>query len=50
MVERLKPPAVVLSGAQQSNLKLDVSMILMALFTTEYSDIYDLHQADNAPS
>jgi len=33
-------------GAQQSNLNLDLSMILMSVYTTNQSHVYVLHQVD----
>ena len=49
MGEGRKTSASIL-GAQQSNLKLNLNMILMSIYTTEHSNVYDLHQADNLPA
>lgn len=49
MGEGWKASASIL-GAQQSNLKLDLNMILMSIYTTEHYNVYDLHQADSLPA
>lgn len=38
--------SAIIMGAQQSNLNLDLSMILMSVYTTNQSHVYVLHQVD----